>query len=399
MRSNGVLVISTYLKETDAAYRRLSYFIKYFRSKGLKVPCAGFLRISRHGIIKPSNKCYKISILVSTAFFDLLINFILSLYVIVVIFIFRPRVILLSIPDSYPAFATYLGSLLTGSKLFIDIRDPQEEIMAHKYKKGFSGFVVRIYRQVNYNLYKRAHVITGVTKTLAITLSKKLGKVVYLVPNGADLRIFKPADKKLARARFGIDQDALVVGYVGFISSRGYYNILPILLAIRRVRRRLNANIKLAVAGPIYDDSVKRIIDYFIEELQYIGVLSTRDVVTFLSACDIGVIPRVDDPIYDYAVPTKFYEYVAIGLPLIVMANRGSELSRIVENNKLGFVCEPQDHVCLERAIITLVMNKSWLNEFRKNVLGFRKYVDRKIGAERLFRLIERLTFDNKNGI
>jgi glycosyltransferase involved in cell wall biosynthesis len=238
-----------------------------------------------------------------------------------------------------------------------------------------------------------------VTKTLVITLTKKLGKIVYLVPNGADLRIFKPADKKTVRARFGIDQDALVVGYVGFISSRGYYNILPILLAIQRVRKRLNADIKLAVAGPIYDGNARRIIDYFKEELQYIGVLSTQDVVTFLSACDIGVIPRIDDPIYDYAVPTKFYEYGAIGLPLIVIANRESELSKIVEKNKLGFVCEPQDHVCLERALITLAMNKSLLDEFRKNVLGFRKYVDRKIGAERLFRLIKRLTFNNKNGI
>jgi len=110
-----------------------------------------------------------------------------------------------------------------------------------------------------------------------------------------------------------------------------------------------------------------------------------------LSACDIGIIPRVEDPVYDYAVPAKFYEYIAMGLPLIVIANKESELAKIVEENKLGFVCESEDWTCLETSILILANNRNLLNELKRNTLVFRKYINRRVGAERLYRLIKEL--------
>ena len=65
----------------------------------------------------------------------------------------------------------------------------------------------------------------------------------------------------------------------------------------------------------------------------YLGLLDVEGVVNLLSACDVGAAPRVSDPIYDYALPVKFYEYVAVGLPLIVMANKESGLARVMERS------------------------------------------------------------------
>ena len=83
-------------------------------------------------------------------------------------------------------------------------------------------------------------------------------------------------------------------------------------------------------------------------------------------------------------------------MPIIAIVNKQSELAEIVEKNKLGIVCEPQDYACIEKAIKALAINKDLLDEFRKNVLIFRKYIDRRIGAERLFKLISRLMQANK---
>jgi glycosyltransferase involved in cell wall biosynthesis len=165
---------------------------------------------------------------------------------------------------------------------------------------------------------------------------------------------------------------------------------LPVLIAIRRIRRELGTDIRFVVAGPILDEGIKRIIDYFRDEFIYMGVLDTSNVVTLLSACDIGVIPRIGDPIYDYAIPVKFYEYIATGLPVLAIVSRGSELARIVEKHRLGFVCEPGDHECLESVITTFAINKAVLDEYKKNVIVFRKHVDRKIGAKRLYELISK---------
>jgi len=129
------------------------------------------------------------------------------------------------------------------------------------------------------------------------------------------------------------------------LSSRGYYNLLPLLLAVRRLRRRLNVDIKLVAAGPILNDYIKRIIESFRDELIYLGLLDVKDVVILLSACDVGVVPRIDDPIYDYSLPIKFYEYVATGLPVIVMANRRSELEVLGDGKQVRSYIHVEDAV------------------------------------------------------
>jgi len=105
-----------------------------------------------------------------------------------------------------------------------------------------------------------------------------------------------------------------------------------------------------------------------------------------LSAFYVGVVSRVKYPLYDYAVPVKFYEYVATGLPLIMTANRGSELVKIMLENKLGLLCEPNDIKCLEKTLTRLVRNERLLRGLRGNSISFRELIDGKIGAEVLFR-------------
>jgi glycosyltransferase involved in cell wall biosynthesis len=366
--------------------------MKYLRARGVRVGCIGVAHITHHGITKPSKECYSALLAISSRSLAVLpINFLLSFLLILLILILRPRIIIISIPDSYLVLASYIGGVLTRAKIVIDIRDPQEEIMSSTYRKGLSGFIAKVYKYINYTVYRRAHIITGVTRTLGTIMTHELHRPVYLIPNGADLNVFKPLNKEEARQKLGLSQESLLIGFVGGLSSYGYYNVLPVLIAIRRIRRELGIDIKFVVAGPILDEGVKHVIDYFRDEFIYMGVLDANNVVTLLSACDIGVVPRIGDPVYNYAVPVKFYEYIAVGLPVIAIANKRSELAEIVEKNKLGIVCEPQDYACIEKAIKALAINKDLLDEFRKNVLIFRKYIDRRIGAERLFKLISRL--------
>jgi len=392
-----ILFICNYLGESEAGYRRVKYFLEYLRSRGLRTRCIGVIHLTSYGIVRTSKECYQVPLSVSSSSLAFLpVNFILSFSIIPLIFILKPRIMVVSIPDSHLLLASYVGSLLVRSRMIIDIRDPQEKLMLISYKKGLSRFVAKAYKLINYSLYKRASAITGTTRTLVEWMAKDIGKQVYLIPNGADLRVFKAIDKREARTKLGLNQGSLLIAYIGLLSSRGYYNILPLLEAIRKIRRKLGIDVKLVVAGPIYDGVVERIINYFKEEMTYMGVLDMKGVVILLSASDIGVIPRVGDAVYDYAIPVKFYEYIATGLPMIVLARKRSELGEVVEKNKLGILCEPQDHICLEKAIKTLATNKGLIDELRKNVLTFKKHVDRRIGAERLLKLIIGLIQDDK---
>ena len=179
------------------------------------------------------------------------------------------------------------------SKLIIDVRNSQEEIIVHIYRKGLSGLMAKLYRRINYSIYRRAHAVVGVTRMLITMLAREMCRPIYYVPNGADLDVFKPISKEEARKKLGFDQDSTLIMYVGYLYSYGYYNILPVLTVVRMVRKRLGINVKLVVTGPIYDEYVERIFESFKDELEYVGVLDIGKVITLLSACDIGIIPRV----------------------------------------------------------------------------------------------------------
>jgi glycosyltransferase involved in cell wall biosynthesis len=327
----------------------------------------------------------------SRGFAAYLLNVALSLPLTLLILALRPKVVLVSVPDSYLVLASYLGCALTGARLVVDVRDPQEEIMVREYRKGLSGLFSRACRWVNYSIYRRSHAVVGVTRSLVAMLAKRIGRPVCLAPNGADLEVFKPLDKSVARKRLGLGQGPFLIAYIGGLSSSGYYNLLPLLLAVRRLRRKLDVDMKLVAAGPILDDYIKGIIESFRDELVYLGLLDTKGVMTLLSACDVGVVPGNRSFIFDYAVPVKFYEYVAMGLPSIVVANKEGELAKIVKENSLGLLCEPNDIRCLEEALAKLAKNRSILERFMENSIKFRKFVDRRTGAETLFEIISGL--------
>lgn len=395
MKRVDVIIVCDHLGKFEAAYRRISYFIKYLQSKNLRTVCVGPISIASYGIVKPPKECITISLsILSRNIVAHLFNVVLSLPLIILFLLLQPKVVIVSVPDSFLVIPSYLGCILTRAKLVIDIRDPQEEILIRDWhsQKSFSHLLSRIYRLINYTIYRRCHAVIGVTRSLVTMMARQIGRSVILVPNGADLDAFTPLDKYEARKKLGLCEDCFLIAYIGLLSTRSYYNILPLLRSIKEIRRSLGLNIKLLMAGPLYDDYVKKIIRYFKDEIIYLGLLNEeKDVVTLLSACDIGIVPRANNPIYDYALPIKFYEYIATGLPLIVIASKESELARIVETYKLGLVCEPYDVDCLEIALIEVITNRRSLEYLRVNVMSFRKFVDRKIGAKILFKLIKGL--------
>jgi len=324
-----------------------------------------------------------------------IINIALSLFLVPYLLVLKPRVIVLSVPDYYPLISVYLASKLMGAKLVIDFRDPVEEVCLRSFvlcnNRFEKLFVKWIIRRLNYALYRRANAIVTVTETARKILEDALGVKVFVAPNGADLEIFKPIDKREARRRLQLRDDDFVIAYAGAIG--GYYRPLELLKVIRKLESKsVGKKVKLLLTGPILDKIHERILlERRVPNVMYLGVLDVNELKILYSAADLGLIPRVDDPAFDYALPVKFYEYIAMGLPVLALCRRESELARIITEKGLGFVCRPSDEMCIERTIETLLQNPEVYNELREKVLRYRKLVDRRIGGAVLIAILKYL--------
>jgi len=391
------VIISTYLDERGAAFRRVYFFTKYLTRNGLNSMCLGFPIITINGVIKSSKHCLRAPVpLVNTrsSLITTIINIVLNLFLIPYLLVLKPRVTILSVPDYYPLISAYMASKLTGAKLVIDFRDPPEEVcirssvICGKLEKLITKKVIK---RLNYAIYRRADAVVTVTETARKILEDALGVRVFVAPNGADLEIFKPIDKREARRRLQLGDNDFVIVYVGGIG--GYYRPLKLLKTIKKLESKsAGKRIKLLLAGPILDRAHERILlERRAPNVVYLGLLDLDELKILYSAADLGLISRVDDPALDYSLPVKFYEYIAMGLPVLALCRKESELAKIVIENKLGYVCEPSDDACIENAVETLAQNSNIYSELRENALKYRKRVDRRIGGAVLIAILKYL--------
>jgi len=135
---------------------------------------------------------------------------------------------------------------------------------------------------------------------------------VFCVPNGIDLDLFKPHEERTLIPALDHLQRP-IVGYVGRIQERLDFPLLEYLL-------RKNPGATFVLIGPIVSPWVKRPVNRLqtFKNFRYLGPISWREVPRYLSCFDVGIVPHLDTPQTRSMDPLKTYEYLAMGLPVVV---------------------------------------------------------------------------------
>jgi glycosyltransferase involved in cell wall biosynthesis len=107
---------------------------------------------------------------------------------------------------------------------------------------------------------------------------------------------------------------------------------------------------KLIVAGPVadgLDPTGKTSVDY-------LGVIDRQEVADLLGRVRCGVVLLRDLPNTRDAMPTKFFEYLASGLPVVVSKST-RPIAQLTNELRCGVVVDESDHEDIAAAILQLV--------------------------------------------
>lgn len=179
---------------------------------------------------------------------------------------------------------------------------------------------------------------------------------VIAIRNYPVLSYFSPFNERGTLWRKTPDSIFNVIYVGGVAQLRGSLELVE---AIQIVRLEGHRKVKLFLIGPVTSAALKTDLDTLIQahELKdYVympGSVSHEKVPELLTQAHVGVAPLHPEPNYLESLPTKLFEYMAAGLPVI--ASNFPLWKEIVEGNHCGLCVDSLDPKEIARAIEYLI--------------------------------------------
>ena len=111
------------------------------------------------------------------------------------------------------------------------------------------------------------------------------------------------------------------------------------------------------------------------------------------SVCDVALIHLKNVKLFETVIPSKIFEAMAMGIPMIIAAPKG-EATSIIEGTESGIAVEPEDSLALSRAILAIKSNPN-LNKFKLNSKSAAEAYDRVSLAKRMLEIIDHVAKRN----
>ncbi|MEC8997026.1 MAG: glycosyltransferase family 4 protein, partial [Candidatus Thermoplasmatota archaeon] len=223
------------------------------------------------------------------------------------------------------------------------------------------------------------HIIT-VDNRLAKTLSR-FGKVT-VVPNYPRLSDFSDDWKSETDQKF-------VVLYVGGLTERR--GIKVILKAMKKLKDR---EIILRVAGGFYDKELEEWAHKYNSEnelnIEWLGWVDYRKLAPVIASSDCGLFVNQPGPRYLKGLPTKIFEYMIMGLP--VVSATGPLLDSLINGKNLGITVDSTDPEALSKGIESLMKNSNLQGMGRKAHNTVKKNYCWETKENKLLKIIDKLT-------
>lgn len=190
----------------------------------------------------------------------------------------------------------------------------------------------RILKRVFDQAYSAADVIISIGRDMADVIKAKISGAwpdVQVIENWADIEGVWPIRRELSRiGKWGLSEK-LVVQYAGNLGrAQGISELMRILSRIR------NDNVHFVISGAgVQMDNIKANPLSFVT-LQPPFARDEQSVV--LGSCDIGLV-TLGRGMYGLGVPSKAYNLMAAGKPILFIGPRDSEIFRLVKENEIGW--------------------------------------------------------------
>ena len=202
-------------------------------------------------------------------------------------------------------------------------------------------------------MYKRADHLVVITPAFRDNLTSKgvPDEKISVIPNFVDTEFIRPLPKKNEfSTKHGFDEKFLIshAGNIGYV-----YDLGTLLEAADALRDKHDIFFLIVGDGVARAELERRAKELDLPNVRFMGFRPVEELPSLRAASDVQ-LSLYKSGSATYSMPSKVYEIMASGRPLLASADRDSDIWRLVESVGCGVCVDPGDRDGLVAAITNL---------------------------------------------
>ena len=240
------------------------------------------------------------------------------------------------------------------------------------------SWIIIILEKLELFLYRQADLIISVTHGIKSDLQNRgvSADKIKVVLNGVDLERYSPLQKKDESLADKYElKNKFVIGYVG---THGLAHALEnVIEAAELIAKEDNIRILFAGGGADRSRLEKIVSERGLENVVMIPRQPKDQMPQVWSLCDISLVHLKDAPLFKTAIPSKIFESMAMGLPILMAVPIG-EATDIIEEYGAGINVSPGCPKELSKKFLELEKDEELVAKLSHQSLAAAQNFDRK---------------------
>ena len=298
----------------------------------------------------------------------------------------KPDLIIGSSPPIFPIFSTWLVCKLRRIPFIMEVRDlwPESAIQMGILQ---SKSLIKIMTWMEKLLYTHARTIIALTDGIRNNICERgwPKEKIVLVNCGIDTtQLYPDIEAGLEiRKRYHLENKKIVL----YFGALGEANNIPVILRAAKHLEQ-NSDVVFMLVG---DGMQRKTIEKSVEEMKLNNLMLHEAVPKdqarfYINAADLCLVTLLDIPLFNGALPTKLFDYMACNKP--VLCGVAGEAKYLIEKAQSGVTFPPNDDKQLADLILKTLQETDHSSLTAMNSIEF---IENNYGAHQMNRLIESL--------
>lgn len=266
----------------------------------------------------------------------------------------RSDILLVESPPLFLGITAMLLARMKRAKLVFNVSDLWPE-SAVQLGLVTNRSLIRLSTWLEMMCYRRSALITGQTQGIVADISKRCPqKRVVWIPNGVDLKAIAEArsmDPAQARERLGCAPGDLVLAYAGIL---GHAQGLQVVIeAARLLKEEHHIRFLLIGDGPERARLMEEARAAGTTNVRFVERMPRAELLGLLRGIDGVVVPLRKNDLFKGAIPSKIFEALALGKPLL-LGVEGEAKELFIDQGGAGIAFEPENARALADAVLRM---------------------------------------------